>query len=450
MFTYSIEQSAEQIYHPKTKEYFNEVLQSYVNGSYRSAVVMLYSVVMCDLIYKLKDLKELYDDEIAKDILQRIEDEQAKDPNKGGWEGVLIEEVKTRTFLLEPADKISIEALRQHRHLSAHPVLNHQDLLATPNKETVRALIRNMLEGLLTKNPVMSKKVFTTILEDLEQHKGFFSDDKSLENYVESRYLKNTNEMMINTIFKDLWAITFNCKSEPCKTNREINFRTLKILYKKYRTSLLKFIEGNKIQFNKFSEDEEDILLNLIVFFGDNPELYEFIETHNQTRLKAKIESEWKFEVRAPFLRESMEKHLDYLIENMHSSEFTSEERFSKKYILKNEDRKLLVRWAVESGCVDKYYDLLVHQAVYSSSFDAADRNFDNFIKPNLKHLKREHFLTLLDGYNRNRQCHGHRFAKQNNTKIKEYSDIILGSNFDYEGEYPNIEFKEETEDIPF
>ena len=31
-----------EIYFAKTKEYFNEVLSSYSNGNYRSAVVMLY------------------------------------------------------------------------------------------------------------------------------------------------------------------------------------------------------------------------------------------------------------------------------------------------------------------------------------------------------------------------------------------------------------------------
>ncbi|MEC0273896.1 hypothetical protein [Peribacillus frigoritolerans] len=443
MSTYSIEQSAEQIYHPKIKEYFNEVIQSYINGSYRSAVVMLYSVVVCDLIYKLKDLKELYDDETAKSILTKIEEEQEKSPNKGGWEGVLIEEVKERTFLLEPADKISIDALRLHRHLSAHPVLTQQDLLSTPNKETVRALIRNMLEGLLVKNPVMSKKVFYTLLEDLDQHKDFFSDDSSLEKYIESRYLKNTNEQMINSIFKELWGITFNCTSDECKSNREINFRTLKILYKRYRASLLVFIEKNKISFNKFNEEDEGILIRMTVFFGNNPELYSFVEEHNQTKLKAKIESRWKFKVRSPFLRENMEKHFDYLSNKIHWTEQTYEERFYEQHILSKEERELLLDWATENDCVSKYYDLLIKQFVHSGNFDTADINFDVFIKPNLKQLNREQFLALYDGINRNRQCHAHRFAKGNNASIKTESDLILGSDFDYKGKYSNVEFLE-------
>ncbi|MEP9407335.1 hypothetical protein ABKP09_13520 [Peribacillus frigoritolerans] len=442
MSTYSIEQSAEQIYHPNIKEYFNEVIQSYINGSYRSAVVMLYSVVVCDLIYKLKDLKELYDDATAKDILTKIEEVQKKDPKSGGWEGVLIEEVKERTFLLEPADKISIDALRLHRHLSAHPVLTQQDLLSTPNKETVRALIRNMLEGLLIKNPVISKSVFYTLLEDLKQHKDFFSDDISLEKYIESRYLKNTNEQMINSIFKELWGITFNCPSDECKANREINFRTLKILYKKYRTSLLVFIDQNKIPFNKFNEEDEEVLIRMTVFFGSNPELYSFVEEHNQTKLKAKIDSSWELKVRSPFLRESMEKHFDYLIEDLHWTDYTFEERFHAIRFLRKEELELLLTWASENDCVDKYYDLLIQQFIHSENFDTADHNYEVIIKPNLNKFNREQFLELFDGINKNRQCHAHRFAKGNNSNIKAHSDLRLGSDFDYEGKFRHVQFK--------
>lgn len=448
MSLYSIEQGAEQIYHQKTREFFKEVLQSYVNGSYRSAVVMLYSVAISDLIYKLKDLKELYEDETAISILGKIEEEQEKNTtNPGAWEGILIDEVKIRTLLLEPADKITLDSLRQHRHLSAHPVLTQEDLLSTPNKETVRALIRNILEGLLIKNPVMSKKVFDTLLEDLGEHKNFFSDDLSLENYIESRYLKNTNEHMINTIFKDLWSITFNCTSDPCKTNREINYRTLKIIYKKFRASLLKYIKENPIPYNKFKEDDEGILLRLTEFFGNNPELYSFVESFNQTKLKEKIDMKWKFKVRSPFLRENMEKHFDYLIKGIHSSEYGYyEEKFSESHILDRAEQALLFKWASENDCVINYYDLLIKQYTHSGDFDTAYYNYGDLIKPDLKQFNRNHFLDLFDGINRNRQCHGHKYAKDNNSEIRKYSDLILGPDFDYKSKFPNVQFKEDKE----
>jgi len=445
MSTYSIEQSAENIYHPKTKEYFSEVLQSYVNGSYRSAVVMLYSVVMCDLIYKLKDLKELYEDKTAGSILNQIEQEQENETKKGSWETTLIDEVKKRTFLLEPADQISLDALRLHRHLSAHPVLTQQDLLSMPNKETVRALMRNMLDGLLTKNPVMSKKVFDMLLEDLEQHKNFFTDDLSLENYLESRYLKNTNEQAINSIFQNLWGITFNCPSDQCKSNRNINFRTLNILYKRNRTSLMKYMSESYIPFNKFLENDKQVLSKLTEFLGNNPEIYEIFEEHTKTKLRQKINERWSLKIKSPFLRESMEEHFDYLIDKMHEVEHGYfEEKFSQYYTLVDKDeRKLLLKWASENDCVDKYYELLIQQYTHSYDFESARINFDIFIEDNLQHFNRKHFLSLYGGINRNRQCYGNKYSQGDNTIAKSYSDLKLGADFDYKGKYPNVSFRE-------
>ena len=63
---YSIEQRATQIFDYRSKEYFSEVLSCYSSGSYRSAVVMLWSVVICDLLFKLNYLEELYEDKNAK------------------------------------------------------------------------------------------------------------------------------------------------------------------------------------------------------------------------------------------------------------------------------------------------------------------------------------------------------------------------------------------------
>ena len=51
---------SEDIYFAKTKEYFSEVISNYASGNYRSAVVMLYSVAICDLLFKLKELCDMY------------------------------------------------------------------------------------------------------------------------------------------------------------------------------------------------------------------------------------------------------------------------------------------------------------------------------------------------------------------------------------------------------
>ena len=50
---------ADEIYFSKTREYFQEVISSYSIGNYRSATVMLYSVAVCDILFKLNELKDM-------------------------------------------------------------------------------------------------------------------------------------------------------------------------------------------------------------------------------------------------------------------------------------------------------------------------------------------------------------------------------------------------------
>lgn len=52
---YSIDGLTEQIHNQKTKEYFKEVIITYYTEAYRSCVVTLYSVVICDLVFKLQE-----------------------------------------------------------------------------------------------------------------------------------------------------------------------------------------------------------------------------------------------------------------------------------------------------------------------------------------------------------------------------------------------------------
>jgi len=71
-------------------------LSSFINGNYRSAIVMLWTVVVADLIYKLQVLRDLYADTVAGNILTEIENRQTANPTNPEWEIYLIDEVKSR------------------------------------------------------------------------------------------------------------------------------------------------------------------------------------------------------------------------------------------------------------------------------------------------------------------------------------------------------------------
>lgn len=203
---YSIEQRATQIFDARTKEYFSEVLSGYSAGNYRSSVVMLWSVAVCDLLFKLQNLVDLYGDTKAKakDILADIGKLQQDNERSPIWETKLVESVAEQTQLLDIAERENLLHLQRQRHLAAHPVVNANFQLHRPNRETARALIRNTLDGVLTKAPILSKQIVNELVGDLEQASGILIDDKRLKAYQESKYYNRFNPEVEKAVFKAL------------------------------------------------------------------------------------------------------------------------------------------------------------------------------------------------------------------------------------------------------
>lgn len=117
---------SEEIYFKKTWEYFKEVVSSYSNENYRSAIVMLYSISICDILFKLQELKNMYNDSMAAKILKKVEDlRNNKDClSKSKWEKELVDEVYNETNLLDLESYTNLNHLYDYRNFSAHPALN--------------------------------------------------------------------------------------------------------------------------------------------------------------------------------------------------------------------------------------------------------------------------------------------------------------------------------------
>jgi hypothetical protein len=138
----------DEIYSAKTKKYFKEVISSYENGNYRSAIVMLYSVVVCDVLFKLQELVDKYDDSGAKKILESIKTKSENDTNKSKWESDLFKEVFEKTKLIDEITYEQVKQLKQYRNWSAHPILNEHFELNTPTKEMTIGFILIMLNNI--------------------------------------------------------------------------------------------------------------------------------------------------------------------------------------------------------------------------------------------------------------------------------------------------------------
>lgn len=56
---FELTQLEEKISQKNTRMYFSEIISSYYNDNYRAAVTLLYSVVICDLVFKLQELRDI-------------------------------------------------------------------------------------------------------------------------------------------------------------------------------------------------------------------------------------------------------------------------------------------------------------------------------------------------------------------------------------------------------
>jgi vacuolar-type H+-ATPase subunit E/Vma4 len=422
MQEFSLEKISESIHYGKTKLYFEEVLSSYHNKNYRSSVVMLWSVAVCDIVYKLQSLIDLYDDASAKEILRDLTAIQEADTKSAAWEVRLIEDVFAKTNLLDSSEYENLRYLQKQRHLSAHPVLNANRELHSPNKETVRSLLRNTLEGVLTKPPFYTQHIMKEILSDLEESATVLNTRKKVKKYVESRYFSRTTVPVELNLIRSFWKFVFKLENKDCEKNRGINLHLLEVLAARNPTELVNLISGDKDYFSNVSALGEPILF-LVYFLSIYPDLYEHFNEDAILKIKHCIASDEMGKTIGWFEKESLEKHSEDIHEWILSSEHPhfSEEQFD--LLLDMSDSK---EWQI-SFCkiVSSYYGC-------STSYDQADSRFQLAIPLYISLFDKESIVYLAQKIESNSQCHDRSRARLDYVVIKKKIDQLFEGVFDY------------------
>lgn len=191
---FDIEEKMEAIPDPKTRKLFGEVYSSYQHGNYRSAVVMLWSVVISDMIFKLEFLDNTYRNKKALSVLDYIKKKQDERPESSEWEKELLKKAYEELKFITLNDKTNLEHLRSQRNLSAHPVLTEDNLLVTPNKDTTRSLIRNAMEAILLKTPLLHRELVDSVVAELASNKERLGSYENVKPYIQKRYFPNISE----------------------------------------------------------------------------------------------------------------------------------------------------------------------------------------------------------------------------------------------------------------
>lgn len=426
MKDYSIENAIQKINSEKTKEYFKEVSSSYFNKNYRASIVALYSVVINDILIKLEVLDEIYEDVTAKAILDEIRASQIANPTNPDWEKEIIEKVKSRTSLIDNVDYAHIQALKNDRHLCAHPVIDKEDKLYTPNKELVASHIRNMLESLFMKPAVLSKKILSTILIDIEEKKDILIDEKSIEKYLLSKYLNNLNPTIEVSIFRDLWKFIYLLDNEKCEENRLINYRFLYFLYKRNISACIAKIKVEQEYFSNIRNAKDNINF-LIRFLSENEFLYSEFREDIHLLINKNVEIDNSAKTVAWFLSKSYLEHL-VEIKELVGNNFKN----VLPYDADATAYQRLIKIGIAKGFSKEVSDFVVWRYGSSKDFYDGDKVFSYILKPNLNLLDEKQIVELCELVNKNSQANSRKRAENDHKELKKYIENI----------YPEFEFK--------
>ena len=154
------------------RDYFEEVITSYTSGFYRSAIVLLYSTAICDAMKKLKEMKEVFNDEKASKLLKNVEDLRLRGKNYTEWEEGLIEKLKLQK-IYDFDDIMNLNHLKEKRNLSAHPTLNADYELYNPTQEETLFFIKSMYK-IFIKPPFFCDDIIKKMDEDITARNDFF------------------------------------------------------------------------------------------------------------------------------------------------------------------------------------------------------------------------------------------------------------------------------------
>ena len=407
----NITELKEQIYFQKTKEYFDEIEKSFYSESYRSAVVMLYSVVIADLLYKLEELKDYYSDTVAENIINEVNSIRKANPKSSEWENKLIERISKETSIIEPYILVNIEHLKEIRNFSAHPSLDQNNELVKPSREKTMGLIKDMLIGIFIRPPLFIKKITTNILEDISNKKeDFLLDNSKFKKYIRKKYFDKIPDNMIVNVFKDFWKLTFKTENEDCNQNRDINLGFLLITMQDYKLKILENIRKDKQKYNNIS-DNSNIVIYLVEFIYYYPEVYTELSDENKIIIDVATNNKKDYKLLMYYAYKNLVEQLKELsVENFNN--LHTKELFEKKV---EEDGEMAL-------IIDKYMKFFAD----SYSYNEADDRFNRFIRPYISKMDLMQVKKLIEIINTNNQIYGRGRAESDN------NDIIKKANIDW------------------
>ena len=407
MSLYLIE--SDNIYFPQIRGYFREIVSSYDNGNYRSAMVMLYSTIVCDLLLKLKELNEVYSDKKAEDILSDIE-KKRKDAMSSEWEWALIKKVRERTELLTDESYVMVEHIYDLRNFSAHPALNEDYELISPSQEMTVAYIKQALHSIFSKPPVFAQNIVDRLSNEIAEKKDIYKNDfAAFKIFLQKAYFSRMSDKMVTQVFRAFWKFAFiKNEGDEFINNRCINRKTLEVMLEDHYELLCNYVNDNQIYFALTQDDS--CCTEMCILLAYFPRIYPLLDATTQHQLVAFKKDyigciKW-------FVEGNLEQHI---------MTYRCQKDTIPSYVLNT-----LQKICKDQGQPNLFISFLLKYYSESDSYNSTRSRFDSTISKYLDQFNAANFLKLIDIINSNNQIYGYGWQQERNDKILEYAINVL------------------------
>lgn len=329
---YDFETALTQVKSKKTKKYLQEVLSTYHNQEYRACIMTLYVTTFVDAFEKIKISAEAYQNEKAEEFLEKYEENRKKDMKYSQLEKTIMDFIINNRFINDVEEK-QWNHLKDYRDFCAHPVMDSDNELISPNESQVKMHIRNMLEALFLKDAILlGNKLFEEFVlkaKDFYDRNGF----DGLEKYIDARYISKLDFNMKWRFVKNLWIFAFNGEDAECQNYRCVAYWSLFWIIKKDKHNLLKIIEDKIDYFSakikndkvtlKIDDNNIDIFgsrtITFIYFLYKLPEIYKLLPKDNQIDIKKIIKKNVNLLLLSSFAYEDKNEYITALQQSIES-----------------------------------------------------------------------------------------------------------------------------------
>jgi hypothetical protein len=269
----------------------------------------------------------------------------------------------------------------------------------------------------------MSRKVFDTFIEDVEQVGRLNPGPDGFKKFLEAKYFRHFSATTFAHILKSLWRVTFKSTDPRADANRAINAQALGVVFANRRPELTELIKTERDWFSDVSFLDAH-LGAMTQFFRAYPQVFPLLNDALKSPIQKYAALSLDHFAACWFVSPTPDTHIDEILSRIDAGEMVRTEILTELCSSLNTNDALI-----------KALHIGIRLYFKSGSYSTADTRFDEMIRPSLPAYGREHFVALLQGcetcYNGQATGRGRAWRDHNDVKdviVSKFPDISIDS----------------------